>query len=334
MSIQTDTKARKKRSAPGAKAAPAASGPGPDVFPPVLLDRMTGRLGTDAEMRERGLKYQAALGMALHEAILNATGLEIDVRAAAIRTGRRRELWGELIDDAAFCTATLRGWSSELSYFCGTPIVIAVVECLLGGADPAAIEAESRPLSEIELDMSLVLFEQLGDVLKASVSDDAKMRSMVAKPAMEIPVPEDDPYDDFHAAAISFNLEFGPVIAPLTFLAPQSVLLKTVPVKRAGLKADELKAQADWKERLSKRVVASSVRLEARIALDQMSLGQIGRLQPGDVLPFSEEKGMTVVLGGNGRDIYNCALGRSGQRYMVRIEGAAGVDEDWREAFG
>lgn len=301
----------------------------------VLLDRMTGKLGTESEIIARGHLFQAAVVPALQEAIFAVTGLDIDVRSAGIRTGRRRQLWSDLAPDAAYCTAEIRGWSSELSYFCGTSIIISLVECLLGGADPDAIKPSTRPLSGIELDMSLVIFEQLNEALKISVvkNEAEKTRISVGTPALNIPAPEDDPLDDFHAAAIGFNLEFGSVAAPVFLLAPQAILLKTRPIRRAGLKASELKAQADWKMRLGKRVAGSTVQLEARINLDAIKLSEIGRLQPGDILPFSESTGAQVMLRGNGQDIYSCALGRSGQRYIVRIEGSAGTDENWRSHF-
>ena len=300
-----------------------------------LLDRMTGRLGTEGEILERGRLYQAAVGPALQEALFTSTGLEIDVRAAEIYTGRRRKLWSDLNPGKAYCTAWIRGWSSELGYFCGTSIVISLVECLLGGADPDSIKPTERPLSGIELDMSLVIFEQLNEALKASVwaTNSEKVRAAVSAAGIEIPAIEDDPLLDSHSAAIGFNLEFGTITAPLFIVAPQAILLKTRPVRHAGLKAAEMKAQADWKERLGKRVAGSTIKLEARIGLDAMKLSEIGRLKLGDVLPFSEETGSRVMLRGNGKDIYSCALGRSGQRYMVQIEGAAGTDDNWKKQF-
>jgi flagellar motor switch protein FliM len=304
------------------------------TLPEGLLDRMTGKLGTRTQIQERGLLFQAALGPALEEMVQLATGLEIDVRPGPVTTGRRRELWTQLIDGSVYWTGGIRGWADNLGYFCGTPIVIGLVECLLGGADPETLETVDRALSGIELDMSLVIFETFNEVVAAAVDkSDRKNHGATETPKASIPELEDDPLPDFYAAAIGFELEFAGTSTLAYFVAPQEALLNTRPTKRATVKAEEAKAQSDWKERLSKRVVRSDVRLEARIPLDQMKLSEISRLQPGDVLAFSEEAGSTVILGGNGKDIYKCALGRTGQRYMVRIEGPTGIDENWRSAF-
>lgn len=308
--------------------------PAAAALPDGLIDRMTGKLGTPGQIQERGLLFQAALGPALEEKLQLMTGLEIDVRPGKIMTGRRRELWNELIADSIFCTGGVRGWSDTLSYFCGAPLVIGLVECLLGGADPETIEPVDRPLSSIELDMSLVILENFSEVVAASVSkDDKPKRASVENPQSSVPDPEDDPAPDFHAAAVGFEFEFGGSSTFAYFVAPHEKLLDTKPAKRATLKAEEEQAQSDWRERLSKRVVGSDVRLEARIPLDQMKLSDISRLQPGDVLAFPEGGSASVILGGNGKDIYRCALGRTGQRYMVRIESPTGIEENWRNAF-
>lgn len=317
-----------------ASVAEAEGTPVASRFPGDLLDRMTGKLGTKGQIQERGLLYQAALGPALEEQIQLATGLEIDIRPGPVRTGRRRELWGELIEGSVFCTSAVRGWAANLGYFCGAPLVIGLVECLLGGADPETIEPVSRELSSIELDMSLVIFETFHEVVTAAVKkEETKSRATFETPKAAIPDAIDDLDPDFHAAAIGFELEFAGSTTMAYLIAPQEALLSTRPIKRATINSDEAKAQSDWRERLSKRVVKSDVRLEARIPLDPMKLNEIGRLRPGDVLAFPEEGGSTVILGGNGKDIYRCALGRTGQRYMVRIEGPTGIDENWRNAF-
>ncbi|MBW3097380.1 FliM/FliN family flagellar motor switch protein [Pseudohoeflea coraliihabitans] len=316
------------------KQPPAATASDATRMPADLLDRMTRKLGTASEMRERGALYQASIGPALQEALGRATGLEIDVRSGPVTTGRRRALWGEKITEAAFCPAALRGWSDGLGLFCGAPIITVLVECLLGGADPEAVQITERPLSTIELEMSVVIFEQVTATLRAAIGiDDGRSRNAAGKPKLQIPDAEDDLLEDFHAAAIGFTLEFASFSVPLTIVAPQSALLRVRPAPRLRLKPEEVKAQADWKERLNKRLAGSTVKLEARIELDHLRLERLSQLQPGDIIPFNEDGGMAVTLGSNGKDIYRCALGRKGQRYMVRIEGPAGPDDEWREAF-
>ncbi len=302
-------------------------------FDPDLLDRMTGALGDRVAIETKARAIQAAIAQALSINIHNATGIDIDVRPGEIRRGRRRALLEALCTDSAYCEAAIRGWSTDLRYLCGSKLVIALVECLLGGSDPDALEVTGRPLSGIELDMSLVVFEQLNDALKAVVLPEPKLRAMVSRPGSAIPALLDDPVADFHATAITLSMEFGAVVAPIVIILPQSVMLKTkiTPPPRAS--RDQSRSKSEWAERMNQRVVRSEVGLEARIALEPMRLGEISLLQPGDVLTFKDVGDIKVTLGANGKDLYSCALGRSGQRYMIRVETPVGPDEDWKSAF-
>ncbi|MDP3523273.1 MAG: FliM/FliN family flagellar motor switch protein, partial [Hoeflea sp.] len=273
-----------------------------------------------------------ALAPVFAAAFGKATGVEIDARPGAIRQGRRRALLAELSPDTAFCDATIAGWSGDISSLCGTNLIIGLVECLLGGSDPHRLSVAARPLSGIELDMSLVVFEQLNDSLRTLVSADPKAKASVAKPQLELPEAVDDPVPDFHAAAVTLDLEFGAIFAPLTLVVPQAVLLKTKISARAQGKKSNPNAE-DWTERLSDRVSQSQISLQAAVALAPLPLGDISRLQPGDLLAFADTGDIAVTLSANGKPLYTCALGRAGARYMVKVERQAGPDENWKTDF-
>lgn len=299
---------------------------------PDLLDRMTGVKGSVADMDARCQTLLLALAPIFTSAFEKATGIAIEARPGKVRQGRRRELLSELSSDTVYCEATIAGWSREIESLCGTKLIIGLVECLLGGSDPNRITVAARPLSGIELDMSLVVFEQLNDSLRGAVSADPKAKASVAKPQVELPDEADDPMPDFHAAAVTLDIGFGAISAPLTLIVPQAVLLKTrisVPAldKTANPKAGE------WTERLSGRVSQSQISLQAAVTLAPLLLGEISRLQPGDLIAFTDNGDIEVTLSANGKPLYSCALGRAGTRYMVKVERPAGPDENWKTDF-
>ncbi|WP_299866028.1 FliM/FliN family flagellar motor switch protein [uncultured Hoeflea sp.] len=297
-----------------------------------LLDRMIGAKG-DTDVIELSCQNMlAGLCPLLETAFYEATGVQLVARPGDILQGRRRDLLTDLGLNAVYCEARISGWSKDISALCGTQLIIGLVECLLGGSDPDDLSIAARPLSGIELDMSLVVFEQLNESLLDLVTDDPRSKSGVDKPQSEMPPEEDDPRPNFHSAAITIDLEFGAVTAPLTLVLPQALLLKTVLKTPKGRKA-ALQEKGEWAERLSERVSRSQVDLKAAVALAPLPLGDISRLQPGDLIGFADNGDIEVTLSANGKALYTCALGRAGSRYMVKIERQAGPDENWRSEF-
>lgn len=302
------------------------------AFNPDLLDRMIGVKGNGADIESRSQTLLGALGPVLSATFLSATGVTIDARPGDIRLGRRRELLAELSGDTVYCEATIANWSSDICSLCGTKLIIGMVECLLGGSDPDQLDIAARPLSGIELDMSLVVFEQLNDSLRSLVASKTDAKARAKNPHPEHPEEEDDPIADFHAVSLTLDIEFGSVAAPLTLILPQSVLLKTkLNPAKLDKKADPNKGE--WTERLSDRVSKSQISLQAAVALKPLELGEISRLQPGDLIAFAHNGDIEVTLSANGQALYTCALGRAGSRYMVKVEGQAGPDENWKTDF-
>ncbi|SOE18162.1 flagellar motor switch protein FliM [Hoeflea halophila] len=302
------------------------------VFDPDLLDRMIGVKGNVADIEARSQTLLGALCPALSTTFLSATGVTIDARPGDIRLGRRRELLTELSGDTVYCEATIANWSTDICSLCGTKLIIGMVECLLGGSDPDELNVVARPLSGIELDMSLVVFEQLNDSLRSLVASKQDAKARAKNPQPEHPEAEDDPIADFHAVAITLDIEFGSVAAPLTLILPQSVLLKTK-INPAKLDKKSDPKKGEWTERLSDRVSKSQISLQAAVALQPLALGDVSRLQPGDLLAFAHNGDIEVTLSANGQPLYTCALGRAGSRYMVKVEGQAGPDENWKTDF-
>ena len=306
--------------------------PSPAKFDAELLDRMTGAKGNGSDIEAKCNNLLLALCPLVSAAFESSTGVAIDARPGEIRQGRRRDLLAELSEDAVYCDASISAWCNEISNVCGTKLIIAMVECLLGGSDPDTLDIVPRPLSGIELDMSLVVFEQLNDSLRSLVSADPAAKAYAAKPQLELPDEIDDPVPDFHAAAMTLDIGFGAVSAPVTLILPQSVLLKTkFKAVKPGQASDT--GSNDWTEKLSDRVSRSEVTLQAAVALAQLPLGEVSRLQPGDLIAFADSGDIEATLSANGKALYTCALGRAGARYMVKVEGQAGPDENWKTDF-
>ncbi len=88
------------------------------------------------------------------------------------------------------------------------------------------------------------------------------------------------------------------------------------------------RTKKEWADRLGDQVRRSQVTLEARIRLEDLTLGTISRLQPGDVIPFRDARDVQVEVNANGRELYICEFGRSGEKYTVRVKDTHGSESD------
>lgn len=298
---------------------------------PVLLAQMIGELGNPTILDEKCHQILLPLAQVLMVLFRDRNDLTIEASAGNVVQGTRTELLQAIEGEYTYCETEIKTWSDQIAIYCNNDLLISIVECLMGGDDPENIQVVSKPLSDLEFDLAKVVFEIVNEALKATITRNPTIEQTVNKPKAKIPNVEDEAYNEYHAVAFSLDLVFGKLKTTITIITPQSKIIKTDINTNAGRrrKTDE---QSEWAEKMSKQVYASDIKLQANIGLERLRLNDVGRLQVGDVLRFADEGEPTVVLQANGRDLYNCSLGKAGNRYMIRVEEPFG-DEDWMSNF-
>lgn len=293
-----------------------------------LLARMTGALGDDRAIGRVALDLGQVFGEFLPDICKAETGLDIAIGYAGFRTGLRNNLITELGHGVLISDASLRNWSPDFQISCDSPIIITMVEALLG-AEPTDIEEpQPRVLSPIEIDVAQPIFEKIADVLRTAVNASGGFEPIVARAHNSAARGKPDAaVEDVHAAAIDMTIGFGPVLSTFSIIVPQSVLLKTQIVFPKGA-GQNRKQKSEWTEQMEEQVRRSAVTIEARIRLESLTLETISRLQAGDVIPFHDAQDVRVDVNANGRDLYVCEFGRSGAKYTVRVKDTHGSEQD------
>ncbi|WEX88125.1 FliM/FliN family flagellar motor switch protein [Sinorhizobium garamanticum] len=298
------------------------------AFDKGLLARMTGALGDDKVIGRTALELGQAFGELLPGMYKAETGHDIAIGYAGFKTGLRNELIAGLGGGVLLTDASLRNWCQDFQIGCDSPVLITLVEALLG-AEPTSIgEPQPRSMSQIEIDVAVPIFEKIADVLRLAVNAPGGVEPVVSRPYNSETRPKPDPaMEDIYAASIDMTIGLGPVLSTFSVIVPQSVLLKTqiVPVKGAG---QGNKTKTEWTEQLEEQVRRSAVTLEARVRLESLTLDTISRLQPGDVIPFHDGQDVRVEVNANGRELYVCEFGRSGAKYTVRVKDTHGSEQD------
>lgn len=115
----------------------------------------------------------------------------------------------------------------------------------------------------------------------------------------------------------TFQIEFGPVGGSLNVCIPYSMI---EPIRGLLLNPlqDEIEVDKRWVRQLSQQVQSADVELRAQFLTIQSSIGQLLKLQVGDVLPVEIPE--TVVAQVNGIPVMECSYGMSNGRYALRVQ--------------
>lgn len=293
-----------------------------------LLARMTGGLGDDKTVGKICADLSLVFTEFLPDVFQSETGLDITFAYAGFDTGTYDDLVTGLGTGVALADYTLRNWAQKFTIGCDSPVVITMMEALLGAPANTIEEPKPRRLSTIEMDLAAMVFEKIAGVLRSAVNAPGGFEPTGGFPynSADRPKPEADAKDVF-AASVNMTIGLGPVLSTFSIIIPQQTLLKTNVVFPKGV-GQAKKASTRWTESLEEQVRKSSVTLEARIKLESLSLDTISRLQPGDVIPFLDRQDVRVDVNGNGRNLYVCEFGRSGSKYTVRVKDTYGSDDD------
>lgn len=295
-------------------------------MPPELLARMVGTLGDAKTVAKLCGEFGAILAQALPPLLKTESGHDVTIAFAGSDTGTMDELVHRLGTSVAISDASLRNWCPHFVLGCDSPIIIAMMESLLGALPDAVTEPEPRALSAIEIDIAAMLFENIGEVVRMAVG--LKSEPVIVRPCNDTERPKPDATAaPVFAAAVTMTMGLGPVLSTFSVIVPQAVLLKTKFLHAPPGQPPKPEA-AHWTDQLREQVQRSSVTLNAHIRLERMTLDAISRLQVGDVLMFQDTQDVRVDVSANGRELYICEFGRAGSRYTVRVKDTYGSEED------
>lgn len=292
-----------------------------------VLARLTGDLGDAKTVSRFGADIGGLYTSLLADTLGGELNLELDVEYIGSESALMSTLVGRLDPASTLTIGSLRNWCPNFILSCENILPISIIANLLG--DDTGSNGESRKLSAIELDIASLVFQKIASVLRSGIDVPGGF-----EPALV------DPYDhsehvqkhaeiiDMFAAAVRMRISIGAISGEFQLIIPQGALLKTVIVQPKQI-GQQSEAREAWKEQLGKQVRRSQVELQARVRMQALTLDTISRLSVGDVIPFFDAgTDVRVEVDANGKMLYNCEFGRSGQNYTVKIKESAGTSEE------
>lgn len=293
-----------------------------------LLAKLTGGLGDRKTIEKISVEFGHLYTDVFPDVFQSETGVPIEVTFAGCASGLMPDLIDDLGDTFTLADGSLRNWCSNFVFACGNSFVIALMERMLGAELETVEQPFERPLSEIEIDLAYTVFDRMADVLQSGVNAPGGFEAVLDRPRNGDDRPD---FDEINAmrfgVAIRFNVEIGKVASEFALVLPQQAFLKTK-ITMPASKGQISKSKEEWQERMAEQVRRSQVTLQARVRLQTLTLGTISRLMAGDVIAFQDKQDVSVQVSANGKDMYACEFGRSGERYMVRVKDNISTEDE------
>ena len=285
-----------------------------------LLAMLTGGLGDAKTLQKLCTEFGQLYMEFLPDVFHSETGLAMQVHFNGHESGLMTDLIADLGDNVAFSDGQLRNWSPNFVLACGNSFIITLMENLLGALPETIQEPIERPLSQIELDLSTMVFDKIANVLRSGVNAAGGFEPLLEKAhnAEDRAKPDDDHVDEY-AVTVKMGITLGTVASEFYLIIPQKALLKTV-VTMPKSKNQAGRSRKEWQEQIAEQVRRSQVTLEARVRLESLTLATVSRLIAGDVIAFRDKGDVMVDVSANGKDLYRCEFGRAGDRYTVRVK--------------
>lgn len=292
----------------------------PPAMDRALLAMLTGGLGDAKSLQRLCAEFGQLYTEFLPDVFHSETGLTMQVHYNGHESGLMTDLIADLGDNVAFSDGQLRNWSPNFVLACGNSFIITLMENLLGALPETIQEPIERPLSQIELDLSTMVFDKIGNVLRSGVNATGGFEPLLEKAhnAEDRAKPDDDHVDEY-AVTVKMGITLGSVTSEFYLIIPQKALLKTV-VTMPKSKNQAGRSRKEWQEQIAEQVRRSQVTLEARVRLESLTLATVSRLVAGDVIAFRDRGDVMVDVSANGKDLYRCEFGRAGDRYTVRVK--------------
>ncbi len=302
---------------------------------PALLARLTGALGDKQTVAKLCADFGQLYSEFLPDIFQSETGLTMEVAYGGHETGLMSDLIADLGDNFVLADTSLRNWAPHFTLACGNSFVITLMENLLGAMPETIEEPIERQLSRIELDLSTMVFDKIGNVLRSGVNAAGGFEPQIGPAHNAEDRPKaDDAYVDVYGAAIKMAITLGTVTSEFVLVVPQKALLKTV-VTAPRSKGQAGRNRNGWAEQIGEQVRRSHLVLEARIRMQKLTLRTVSKLAVGDVIEFLDKGDVTVDVSANGKEMYKCEFGRSGERYTVRVrDNVTSEDELLRHLMG
>ncbi|TPM52489.1 flagellar motor switch protein FliM [Mesorhizobium sp. B2-2-3] len=291
----------------------------------LIIERLVGDSGEAAQVIGTGRGMAERAAPLLQKSLTSELGVPVTVDLRGVEVSRVAEARSRAGDTFAMTIVASATSSDAMTLVIDAP-AIAVTLCTLFGGDPEMPASPiERDLSQIEVDVSTMVFQQVAQALNGSGRRSLDLRLPVTR-AMSGSEAKRHVLRDGAAIRIVFGISTPADSGTVTVTMPQRVVLASRDSAAAGGENDQ---GASWRARFSEEVMRSTVALEATMPLARLTLGDLADFEIGQIIEFEETAQSQARLGARGKTLFVCEFGKLGQNYTVRIKHPYDAGQDF-----
>ncbi|AZO45046.1 flagellar motor switch protein FliM [Mesorhizobium sp. M7D.F.Ca.US.005.01.1.1] len=295
----------------------------------LIIERLVGDSGEAAQVIDAGRAMAERAVPLLQKGLTGELGVPVIVDLKAIQVSRVPEARSRAGDTFALTVVGSSVSSDAMTLVIDAP-AIAIMVCTLFGGDPdLPVSPIERDLSQIEIDVSTMVFQQVAQALNGSGKRSLDLR-LPAPRAMSGTEAKRHVLRDGAAIRIVLGISTPADSGTVTVTMPQRVVLAS---RDSAAAAGENDQGASWRARFSEEVMRSTVALEATMPLARLTLGDLAGFEIGQVIEFEETAQSQARLSARGKTLFVCEFGKLGQNYTVRIRHPYDAGQDFIEAL-
>lgn len=282
-----------------------------------IVERLVGEIGEPDHVLDTARALAERAVPALRDGLADCLSATLEVAVSSVELTRFSEARPENADLQAMTFASSPSSPDALILLIEPEALALTLSTLFGGDPDLPVAPINRALSPTEIEVAALVFEQVARAVNGGGDRAFEFRMPMPTPVsgqeMRKHVIRDGP-----AVRVVFSLSSKSTSGNLALTMPQRVLLKhrdDAPKFVSGKPSPE----DQWRDRFNDEVMRSGIALEATMPLTRLTLGQLSRLQVGQLIEFDETSHVEARLSARNKTLFVCEFGKLGQNYTVRI---------------
>ena len=219
---------------------------------------------------------------------------------------------------SVFVMVQAPGWNTPLALQFDFGVVSVMIEALFGSGEEVAEIPTRATLSAVESRIAELIVKEVCDALTAGFAG-ILPTSFAPQPIRAKPDPSLIGKPSAAVLVATLLVRAVGTQVEIDIAVPQAALDAFSDRLSVGPAHSSLGIDPRWTEKLEIEISRARMALTARLDLPQMTLREIARLAPGQVLTFATDVGQDVKLSCGKDDLFRCDLGQSNGYYTLRV---------------